>query len=142
MLAHGQRDVFRECACPVDSYSLSVRAKMASARQAIPAAAASHVPFAAHDVPGIKIRHVRAHLHNFAHKLVPDHHRNLDGFLRPIVPLINVQIRAANPRAVHANEHVIDPDFGRFHVLEPKSGFSFAFYQCFHFVPPRRCRNL
>ncbi len=133
-VGHGQRDVFRECAWPVDAYAFSVRAKMTPARQAIPATAASHVPFPAHDVPGIKICDVRAHLHNFAHKLVPDHHRDIYGFLRPVVPLINVQIRAADSRAMHTNEHVIDPNFWRFHVLEPKPGFFFAFYECFHFL--------
>ncbi len=133
-VAHGQRDVFRECAGPVHPDSLGVGAKMTPARQAIPAPAASHVPFPAHDVPGIKIGDVRADLRNFTHKLVPDHQGNIDGSLRPVVPLINVQIRAANSRAMHTNEHVIDPNFWCFHVLEPKSRFSFAFYECFQFA--------
>ena len=132
-VGHGQRDVFRESASPVDAYAFSVRAKVTPARQAIPAPAASHVPFPAHDVPGIKICDVGAHLRNFAHKLVPDHHRDIYGFLGPVVPLINVQIRATNSRATHTNEHFINANFWRRHVLEPKSRFSFAFYERFHF---------
>ena len=121
---------------PIDSHSLGVRAKMTPARQAIPAPAAGHVPFPAHDVAGIKVGDVRTHFHNFAHKLVPDHHRHMDGFLRPVVPLINVQIRAADARAMHANEHVINANFRLLDVLKPKSRFSFTFYECFHFANP------
>jgi hypothetical protein len=43
-----------------------------------------------------------------------------------------MHVRAADPRAVHVDEHVVDADLGLGHVLQPKARFAFSFNQCFH----------
>ena len=61
-----------------------------------------------------------------------DHQRHRNGPLRPLVPVVDVQIGSANARAEHANQHVVDADRGRRHLFKPKIRLAFAFDQCFH----------
>ena len=72
-VGHGQRDVFGERAGPVHAHALRVRAQVAPAGQAIAAAAADHVAFAADDIAGEEIGHVGADLDDLAHEFVADH---------------------------------------------------------------------
>src|ERR1035438_5046176 len=108
------------------------RAQMAAARQAIAAAAADHVPFATDDIAGIEIRHVGADLGDLAHEFVPDHQAHRDGLARPIVPLIDVHVGAANARAMHADQDVVDADAGLLDVFQPEAGLIPALDECFH----------
>ena len=76
-----------------------VRAEMAAAGQAVAAASADDVAFAADDVAGLKIGDVGADLDDFADEFVADDHRHGDGLLRPLVPLVDVQVGAADAGA-------------------------------------------
>ena len=49
-------------------------------------------------------------LDDFAHELVPDHDRNRHRFRSPGVPIVDVHVRAADPRAQHLDKHVVDAD--------------------------------
>ncbi len=60
--------------------------------------------------PGWKSADVGADLDDLAHELVADHHRHGDGLLRPGVPVVDVQVGAADAGAVHADQHVVDAD--------------------------------
>jgi hypothetical protein len=55
-----------------------------------------------------------------------------DGLARPIVPLVDVHVGAANARAVHADQDVVDADAGLVDVFQPEAGLVFAFDECFH----------
>ena len=70
--------------------------KMPASGQAIAAAAAHHMAFAADDVAGVKIAHVRADLDDLADEFMADHHRHRDGLLGPVVPVVDVQVGAAD----------------------------------------------
>ncbi|SPF34488.1 hypothetical protein SBA4_150005 [Candidatus Sulfopaludibacter sp. SbA4] len=131
-VGHRQRDVFGERTRPVDPDPHGVGAQVAASRQAVAAAPAHHVPLAADDFAGEEIRHVRTDLHDLADEFVADRHGHRDRLLRPIVPLVNVHIGAADPRPQHLNQHVVDPHRGHVHVFEPQAGLAPALHQRLH----------
>jgi hypothetical protein len=96
--------------------------EMTTPGQTVPAAAADHVPFAADDLAGMKINHVRAHGDDFSDKLVANGHRNWDGGARPIVPVVDVDIGAADSCVSDADQNVVDADGGLGDIFEPQSG--------------------
>ena len=133
-VGHGQRDVFGERAGAVHADALRVRAQVAPAGQAVAAASADHVAFAADDIAGEKIGDVGADLDDLAHEFMADRQRDGDGLLRPIVPLVNVHVGAADARAMHADQDIVDADAGFPDFFQPEAGLALAFDQRFHWV--------
>jgi hypothetical protein len=78
-VGHGQRDVFGERARTVHAHAHGVRAQVAAAGQAVAAAAADHVAFAADQVAGEEVGHVGAGLDDPADEFVADRHGHGDG---------------------------------------------------------------
>ena len=116
---HRQRDVLGERARAVDADALGVGAEVPAPGHAVAAAAAHEVPLAADDVAGREVVHVRADRDDLADELVADDHRHRDRALRPGVPVVDVQIGAADAGAQHADQHVVDADLGLGRVDEP-----------------------
>src|SRR5581483_11519723 len=95
-------------------------------------AAADHVSFAADDFAGVEIVDVRPDGDDFASELMTDGERDGNGGSGPIVPLINMQVGAADAGVADADQDIVDSD-GRFgYIFEPQSGFTVALYQRFH----------
>ena len=137
-IGHRQRDVLGESARPVDADAHGVGAQVAPAGEAVAAAAADHVAFAADDVAREEIGHIGADRLNPADELVADRHGHGNGLLRPLVPLVDVDVGAADAGLQHANQHVVDADLGNRDVLEPQAWLALAFDQCFHDSTIRR----
>src|ERR1019366_4933909 len=96
--------------------------------------------FTADDVARIKIIDIRTDVYNLAHELVANCHWNSNRLLCPIVPLVDMNIGAADARMVDANQHIIDTD-GRFrNLFQPKSSFRFALDQRLHCLSSRHTR--
>jgi len=131
-VGHGQRDVFGERARPVYSHALGMSAQVAAAGEAVAAAAADHVPFPADQVAGEKVRHVGP-----VSTILPTNSW-------PIVMgtgmvacahsfhFVDVHVGAANARAQHLDEHVVDADLGYVHFPEPEARLAFALHQRLH----------
>ncbi len=96
---HRQHDVFGEGAGAIHSHALRVRAQVAPPGQTIAAAPADHVPFPADQIAGMKIGDVGADFHDFSAEFVPDDQRHVNRVLRPLIPIVNVQVGAADSRA-------------------------------------------
>ena len=107
-IRHRQRNIFRERSRPVHAHALGMRAKVPPPRKAVTASAANHVSFPADDVARMKVADVRSHCDDLAHEFVPDRHGHGNGRLCPIVPIVDVQVGAANPGVAHANQNVVD----------------------------------
>jgi hypothetical protein len=135
-VGHGEGQILGVGAGPIHAYAFRIGAEVTTASQAIPATPADHMPFPADDVSRKEIGHVRADLDNLANELVPDHQGYENGFLRPLVPVVDVQVGAADAGAVDTNQHVVDTDLRHLDFLEPKSGFVLAFDKRFHFGFP------
>ena len=120
-VGHWQRDEFGECAGTVHANALRISAQMPSSGKAVAAAAADHMPFAADDIAGEKVVDVRTDGNNLADKLMTDGHGHGDRLLRPLVPLVDMNIGAADSRLMHAHQHVVDADDGLRNIFEPQS---------------------
>src|SRR5262249_55700124 len=93
--------------------------------------AANYMALAADNFAGMKIDHVGADRDYLADKLVAHDHWHGDSLAGPVIPLVNVNVGAADARAVHLDQHVIDPDFGARYVLQPQPGFCLTLALCF-----------
>ena len=113
-------------------------AEMPSAGEAVAAAAADDVAFAADDVAGMKVVDVGADLDDLADKLVADRHGHGDGALRPLVPVVDMDVGAADAGVADADENVVDADGGLGNILEPQTGFCACLYKSLHLRPPLR----
>src|SRR5947209_18160211 len=81
---------------------------MAVSGEAVPAPPANHLTFPADDIAGKKIGHIGTHFDNLAHELMPDRHRYRNGFPRPLVPIVNVNVRAADARLADLDQHIVN----------------------------------
>ena len=83
--------------------------------------------FAADDVAGIEVAYVGADLDDLPDEFVADGHGNGDGFLRPVVPLVDVDIGAADAGVADTDQYIVDADFGFGNFFEPEARLSLAF---------------
>ena len=96
-------------------------AQVAATGHAVTAAAADDVTLAAHEVADLEVADVRAEADDLADELVPDDHRHGNRLARPLVPVVDVEIGAADPRLPDADQDVVDPDVRLGNVLEPEA---------------------
>ena len=118
-IAHRQDDVLGKCSGAVDSYALRMRTEMTSACQAIAAASAYDVSFTADQFAGMKVVDIGSDLNDLADEFMPDHQRNRDRAARPIVPVINMEVRAADSGQQDTHFYVIDSGLRFGYVLQP-----------------------
>ena len=109
-IGHRQSNELGETTRPVHAHARSVRAQVAAPGHAIAAAAAHHVPFARDQLARVKIDDVGADFHDLADEFMADRHRDRDGLASPLVPIVDVNIRAANSGAVDPNQNVVNAD--------------------------------
>jgi hypothetical protein len=67
-------------------------------------------------------------------KLVPDHKRWPAASPCPVIPLVDVHIRAADARAPHANEDFVVEDLGNRDVGQLETRTGVMFYERLHLV--------
>ena len=125
-IGHRQHQVFGERSRPINPDALGVSTQMAATGQAVPAAAAHHMPFAADNVAGKEVSDVGAHFHDLADELVTHHHRHGDRLAGPGVPLVNVHVRAADARAIDLDQNIVDAHLRNRHIDQPQPGFRLA----------------
>ena len=80
---------------------------------------------------------------NLAGVFVADHHRHGNCAPRPFVPVVDMDVGAADAGFSHPNENVVGADYWHGLLFEPKAGFRSQFHQGFHevcrvFVSSRR----
>src|SRR5436309_119925 len=105
---------------------------MPTPRQTISATATDDVPFAGDDLADVEVRHIGADLDDGANEFMADDERDGNGLLGPGVPLVDVQVGAADAGAQDLDEDVVDADGGERDVVEPNADFTFGFDQGFH----------
>ena len=80
----------------------------------------------------MKIVDVGTDLYDLADKLMPNCHRQGNRLPRPIVPLEDMNVGAANAGPQNADEHVIDANSGLRNVLQPETGIGMSLDQSLH----------
>ena len=108
---HGVRrrdaQVLGEGAVAVDADALRVLAQVPAPGEAVAADAADDVALAVDQVALLEPLHGGADLLDHADELVPDDHRRLDRLLRPVVPVVDVHVGAADRGLPDPDEHVV-----------------------------------
>ena len=105
---------------------------MPPARQTIPAMSTDDVSLTHHHLTASKSEDVVADCIDDADELMTNHHWHRDCFLRPVIPIIDVNVGAADRRLQHADENVITASFRNGNLLKPEARFGFRFYDCLH----------
>jgi len=111
----------------------------------IAAMSTSDVTFADNKIARRKAFHVIADKIDHADKFMADRHRHRNRFLRPWVPIIDVDVCAADGCLHDANEHIVTVNFGNGNFFEPKPWLGPAFhdrlYRFLHKKEIRRSRK-
>src|ERR1041385_9138436 len=105
---------------------------MTTACETVATAPTNHVAFAANNFSRMKIRHIRSDFDDLADKFMSDHQRNFYRAFGPGVPVVNVNVRAADSSFEYTNQNIVDPDLGGGNIFEPQAFFGPAFNECFH----------
>ena len=113
-----------------------MRAQVTPPGEAIAAASAHDVPLAADQVAGMKVRDVRTDFDDFAGKLVANDQRNLDRGLRPVIPVIDMQVGPANAGGKDADLDIVNARFRLRHILQPQAGAFVSLNKGFHPAAP------
>src|SRR4030095_11430292 len=92
------RHKFRPCTGTIHTHALCIGAKMTPPRQAIATMSTRYVSFPHHEIALGKSFYMIAHVVDNADKLMANSHRNGYRFLRPLVPVVNVNIGPADRR--------------------------------------------
>ena len=127
---HG--DVFGKRAVAVHADADRVRAQVLLAGAAVAAHAADDVAFGADALAERVAAHAGAHVDDAADEFVTDHQPRLDHALRPLVPLINVQVGAADRGLFELDQHIVRTDLGNRYLFHPDPARGFALDQGFH----------
>ena len=123
----GYRHKFRPRARAIDADAKRIWTKMPPSREAIAAVSTGDVSLADHEIAASKSFHVVTDNTHDTGKLVTDGHRHRNGFLRPVVPVVDVHVCTTDRRLQHPDQHVIAANFWNRNILEPKTGLCFCF---------------
>ena len=129
-------EIFGERAFAVDADADRVAAQMPAARAAVAAEAAGDMPFAGDAVADREAADLLPQLDDFAHVFVADVHRHRDRLLRPVVPLPDMDVGAADRGLHDPDHHVVVADFGLLHVGQREARRALEFGKCFHSDSP------
>ncbi|CAM5629473.1 hypothetical protein RLIN73S_05304 [Rhodanobacter lindaniclasticus] len=127
---HGH--VLGERAVAVHADADGVRAQVLAAGAAVAAVAADDVAFGGDAVADLVAGDAGADLHDAADELVADGEARLDRALAPLVPLVDVQVGAADGGFLDPDQHFVGTDLGHRHLFHPDALFGLALDQGFH----------
>src|SRR5215470_14807661 len=109
--------------CPrsgaINANTKRVWTKMPPSGQTIAAMSTRDVSLAHDEIAACKSFHVVADSINHTRKLVTDGHWHGNGFLRPLIPVVDVHIGTANRRLQYPDQHVIAASFRNRQLLQP-----------------------
>jgi len=124
--------VLGERAGAVDADADRVAAQVAAAGAAVAAVAAGDVAFAGDALADLEALHFRAHAGDDADVLVADVHRHRDGLLRPLIPVPDMDVGAADRGLGDLDQQVVRADLGHRHVGHLQTRRRLQFGKCFH----------
>ena len=102
--------IFGEGAGDVDADAARLRVQVIAPAARGAASHADHVALARDALADPEALHVRANFGDLARIFMPDRHRGRDRLPRPLVPVEDVDVGAADPGLVHLHQHVVGTD--------------------------------
>ena len=118
----------------MDADAERVAAEMPPARTAVAALAADDMALARDPLADMVFGDRRADLGDLADELMADDHRHRNGLLRPLVPVPDMHVGAADRGFLHPDQHVVRAGFRHRHMLHPEADFRFCFNERLHHV--------
>jgi hypothetical protein len=132
-VGRGHRDILGETSIAVDADDLRMRADVRVSGAAQKAAAVYDVTLCSDAIALLHIGHECSNLNDIACEFMTDDEWRLASRARPVIPVVNVNVGAAHPRATNANQYFIVADSRLGNITQHESGTSFFFNECFHF---------
>jgi hypothetical protein len=127
-IGHRDDDVLGEGSVAIDADSKRVGAEVAAAGEAVSTATADYMAFAADDLANGEIGDVGAHGYDFADELVANDEALADGGFCPGIPVVDVEVGAADAGVENADLDVVDAHLRLWYVLKPETAFITVFY--------------
>ncbi len=116
------RDVLGEAAVALHPDADRVAAQVPSSGTAVAARAAGDVPLGGDAAADLDVAYLVADGRDGAHVLVADREGGGDRGGRPLVPVVDVEVRATDRHSLHGDEHLVGPDLGLGHVGQHQAG--------------------
>ncbi len=113
------RKVLREGAVTVHADADRMWAVVAASGETIAALAADDVSLARDALADLPAAHMAAELDDLSNIFVADGHGGLDGLLRPLIPIIDVEIRSADRRLLYLYQNVVGTGLGNVNLAHP-----------------------
>ena len=114
--------IIGEGAGDVDADAARLGIEMIAPAARGPAPHADHMAFARHALADLEAPHVGAERGDLTRIFVADGHRRRDRLLRPLVPVEDMDVGAADAGLVHFDQHVVGADLGDRLLFEPEAG--------------------
>ena len=118
-VARGDDEVLGEAAGAIHAHTLRVAAEVSLAGAAVAAMTTGDVALARDALSVLEADDLRAHLDHLADELVARDHGHRHRSLRPLVPVVDVHVRAADGRLLDANLDVVGAHLGLGLVAHP-----------------------
>jgi hypothetical protein len=100
--------------------------------ETVAAMPANDVTLTGDEIAGSEAAHVIAYPLDDPDIFVPNDHRHRDRFLRPRVPVVNVDVSAADRGFPDPDEYVVASDLRHRHFLQPQARLGTPFHQRLH----------
>jgi hypothetical protein len=126
-IRHGQNNVFCEGPITIDADAECMSAEMAAAGKTVSATSADDVAFAADKLSDRDVSNVRAGSDDLPDELMADSQTLFYRRAGPGVPLVDVQVSAADAGGEDANLDIVDAHLRLGDVLEPQTALFAAF---------------
>jgi hypothetical protein len=137
-----QREIFRKgtLAIDPDALGMGIEVKLAGPRRR--GIEIDDMAFARDALPhGQRPGHALADLHDLAGEFMAGDHGGLDGFLGPFVPVVDVQVGAADGGAPHADQHVLHANAGCLRLDHGEARGRVGLGKGFHLIFSSRSRT-
>jgi hypothetical protein len=125
-------NVFGERAIAIDADADGFGAQVALAGTAVAAMATDDMAFGRDPVAHFVAGDALAELRDPPNEFVPDNQAGPDGPLRPFVPVVDVQVGAADGGFFQPDQDLVGAGFGHGDLFHPDAGRGIAFYQGLH----------
>ena len=105
---------------------------MSSPGEAVSTAAAHEVPFSGDEIADSEVVDITANVSDPADELVTHRHGDRNRLLSPFIPVVDMNVRAADGGLVNLDKDVVDSHFRDRDLFQPEAGLPFGFDQSFH----------
>ena len=124
--------IFGKGARNVDANPARVRIEMIAAAARRPALHADHMALTRHALADLKTSHIGPKFGDLARVFVAHGHRRRDRLLRPLVPIEDMDVGAADAGLVYLDQYIVGANLGDRLLLEPQARLRLFLDEGFH----------